>query len=330
MTAAKIVVTTGEPAGIGPDVTLQMLQAEWPATLLILADPELLAERAKQLKLPIQINLCASVSEALPHRPGSINVLPIKLSSPATAGQLNSQHAEYVIRMLNIANDLCLNASAQAIVTAPVHKAIINAAGYNFTGHTEFFAEAANIDRTVMLFVTEHLKVALATTHLPLKAVSTAISKQLLTDIVLVMQQGLRVQFNVPNPHIAVCGLNPHAGENGVLGREELDIIQPTIFALNKQGLHLSGPLPADTLFTPHNLAKFDAVLAMYHDQALPVVKYAGFGNAVNVTLGLPYIRTSVDHGTALDLAGTGKADASSMRAALSLAIKLTLQNCHS
>lgn len=318
----SILITPGEPAGIGPDITIQIAQLAWPVPLVAIADPDLLMQRAALLGLPL------TLTEGMPprdrtHQPGHVYVLPVRLNGTVTPSVLNPDNAHYVIDTLKLAATHCLKQHALALVTGPVHKGVINQAGVPFSGHTEFFASQANVTQTVMLFVTDQMKVALATTHLPLSAVPAAVTADRLKRVLTVLQDGLRTQFHLSSPRILLCGLNPHAGENGYLGREEIDIISPLIQTLQKQGMDIRGPLPADTVFTPRWLSQTDAILAIYHDQALPVVKYASFGHAVNMTLGLPFIRTSVDHGTALDVAGTGKSDAGSLEAAIRLAIVL-------
>lgn len=319
----RILVTPGEPAGVGPDVTIKLAQQAKPAELIAIADPDLLQERAKQLGLPLQLIECDLTSSPTLHQAGTLKILPISMQGKSEAGKLNPHHAGYVIQTLEKAAALCIEEKAAAVVTGPVNKSVINEAGIAFTGHTEFFAQQAGVDHTVMLFVVDQLKVALATTHLPLSEVPKAIQKDSLRVVLSVLREGLQAQFGIASPRILVCGLNPHAGENGYLGREEIEVISPLLRELQSQGHLLQGPLPADTIFTPHHLQQADAVLAMYHDQALPLVKYIGFDHAVNVTLGLPFIRTSVDHGTAIDIAGTGKANPGSMEAATQLAIHL-------
>jgi len=319
-----ILVTPGEPAGIGPDITIHIAQQPWPVDIIAIADPDLLLQRSKQLGLPLHIHECDLNSTPTFHEPGTLNVFPIKLHTTVEAGKLNPDNAEYVIQTLRQAADLCLNKQASAIVTGPVHKGIINQAGIAFTGHTEFFAQHCHVAHTVMLFVVDELKVALATTHLPLAQVSQAITQERLRLTLAILNTELKRQFGISSPRILICGLNPHAGEGGYLGQEEINTITPLINELCKQGFQLEGPLPADTLFTQQYLKRADAVLAMYHDQALPLVKYLGFGHAVNVTLGLPFVRTSVDHGTAVDIAGKNTADPGSMAAALKLAITLS------
>jgi len=288
--------------------------------LIIIADPALLAQRAKQLNIALTLEL-ADLSQATHITPqGTIKYLPVELAVDVQAGELNQHNADYVLQSLQIALDGCMDQRFDAVVTAPVHKGIINDAGVEFSGHTEFFADGASVDKVVMMLATDTLRVALATTHLPLKDVSSAISQQSLQQVIMILNSSLQQQFGLKNPCIAVCGLNPHAGEGGHLGCEEIDTINPVIESCQQQGMAISGAWPADTVFVEDNLNKFDVVLAMYHDQGLPVLKHQGFGRAVNITLGLPFIRTSVDHGTALDLAGTGNINIGSLQAAIDMA----------
>lgn len=321
MNIARLAITPGEPAGIGPDILLALAQRDWPAELVAVCDPELLQARAVALGLAINLTEADFSASPQAHRAGSLKVLPVTLASPVTAGQLNTDNAHYVLNTLKAATDACLAGDCQALVTAPVQKSVINDAGIAFSGHTEFLAERCGVEKVVMMLATRELRVALATTHLPLRQVPDAITAESLRQVLRITHQSLQQQFGIAQPRILVLGLNPHAGEGGHLGREELDVIIPTLDALRAEGLKLSEPLPADTAFTPKHLGKADAVLAMYHDQGLPVLKYQGFGRAVNITLGLPIIRTSVDHGTALDLAGTGGADTGSLEEALNQAI---------
>ncbi|HEY0721380.1 MAG TPA: 4-hydroxythreonine-4-phosphate dehydrogenase PdxA [Gammaproteobacteria bacterium] len=317
---APLVLTAGEPAGIGPDLCVQWAQEEQRLPLVVVADPELLEQRARQLGLTLRLhryeaggNVATAAAE--------LSYLPVTLARPAQAGRLDTANAGYVLDTLRLAIDGCLDGRFSALVTAPLHKGVINDAGIPFTGHTEFLAAHTGTPCVVMMLATPGLRVALATTHLPLAAVSRAITPQLLRQIVTILHRELVDKFALPRPKILVCGLNPHAGEGGHLGREEIEVIEPLLEELrSEQGMQLLGPLPADTLFTPRYLHEADAVLAMYHDQGLPVLKHLGFGNAVNITLGLPIIRTSVDHGTALDLAGTGKAELGSLRYAITVA----------
>lgn len=320
MTVRRFALTAGEPAGIGPDITLALASRSHPHELLVIADPNLLRERAKQLKLDIDIQLADLTQPAAPVEAGVIKVLPVAIKQPVVTGQLNPANSPYVLETLQTALDGCLDGSFDAVVTAPVHKGIINEANVSFSGHTEFFADGAGVQKVVMMLATESLRVALATTHLPLKDVSAAITQNSLTEVIEIIQRSLQQQFGLTQPRIAVCGLNPHAGEGGHLGTEEQQVIEPVINSLQQQGMNLTGPWPADTIFVKNRLKDYDVVLAMYHDQGLPVLKHQGFGDAVNITLGLPFIRTSVDHGTALELAGTGKANPSSFRAAVAMA----------
>ncbi|MDU4093588.1 MAG: 4-hydroxythreonine-4-phosphate dehydrogenase PdxA [Pantoea sp.] len=320
---ARVVITPGEPAGIGPDVTLALAQRDWPVELVVCASPQLLTTRAQQLGLPLTLRPYQPGIAAQPQRAGTLTVLPVELATPVNAGELAVANSHYVLETLARACDGCLSGEFSALITGPVHKGVINDAGIAFSGHTEFFADRAACERVVMMLATEELRVALATTHLPLKAVADAITEASLHEVITILHQDLQRKFGIPQPHILVCGLNPHAGEGGHMGREEIDTIIPALDKLRQQGMQLTGPLPADTLFQPKYLQHADAVLAMYHDQGLPVLKYQGFGRAVNITLGLPFIRTSVDHGTALELAGQGNADAGSFITALNLAINM-------
>ncbi len=320
---SRIVITPGEPAGIGPDLIVVLAQQQWPVELVICADPLLLQQRAAQLQLPLTLHHYQPELAAQPQQAGTLTVLPISLAAPVACGELNQANSDYVLATLTRACDGCLQGEFSALVTGPVHKGIINDAGVTFSGHTEFFAERSGCERVVMMLATEELRVALATTHLPLKDVSAAITQQSLQEVIEILHRDLCKKFGLAAPRILVSGLNPHAGENGHMGREEIEVIEPVLHRLRQQGYQLTGPLPADTLFQPKYLQQADAVLAMYHDQGLPVLKYQGFGRAVNITLGLPFIRTSVDHGTALDLAGKKHADAGSFITALRLAINM-------
>lgn len=310
-----ILVTPGEPAGIGPELVCRYATKNASHGITAVADVELLRQTAAKLGLDLNIHPYGEPSkDSRNHLP----VIPVKLASEVKPGKLDKANAAYVLKTLETATDLCMSQQYRALVTGPVQKSIINDAGIAFSGHTEFLCERANCKRVVMMLATEGLRVALATTHLPLRQVADSISAKLLTEVITILHNDLTKQFGIAAPRILVAGLNPHAGENGHLGREELEIITPTLEALNKtHGWNLVGPLPADTLFTPKHLERCDAVLAMYHDQGLPVLKYKGFGQAVNITLGLPFIRTSVDHGTALDLAGKGVADLGSLETAI-------------
>ena len=318
-----VALTPGEPAGIGPDIALQLSQQAIAARLVLFADSQLLLQRAQQLNLNIDINVITDIDQLTPHQPDQVQVFHVPLNVDAQAGELNKKNAAYVLDCLKQSVALIQNNKIHALVTGPVHKGIINDADIHFTGHTEFLAELTG-GQPVMMLTADSLRVALATTHLPLSEVSQAITKESLQQVIETMYHDLKFKFGIDQPKILVCGLNPHAGEDGHLGKEEIDIIKPVLNSLRKKNMDLVGPLPADTLFTPKYLQQADAVLAMYHDQGLPVLKHVGFGHGINVTLGLPIIRTSVDHGTALELAGTGKANTGSLNAALNLAIKLS------
>lgn len=321
----RIIITPGEPAGIGPDLVIGLAQQAWPVELVICADPVLLTARTRQLKTPLLRRLHSYQPEKPPMlRPaGELTVLPIATAAPVIAGTLNVTNSDYVIATLARACDGCLRNEFAALLTGPVHKGIINDSGIPFSGHTEYFAERSGSARVVMMLATESLRVALATTHLPLRAVPSAITRQSLSEVIRLLVQELKQKFGISQPCIYVCGLNPHAGESGYIGREEIEVITPALDTLRNKGYNLIGPLPADTLFQPKYMRQADAVLAMYHDQGLPVLKYQGFGRAVNITLGLPFIRTSVDHGTALELAGSGLAAGSSIKTALHMAIEM-------
>lgn len=313
----RLAVTAGEPAGVGPELIAALAHEDIGADLVVIADASLMAGRAQAVG--IELELFDSTPAMPSWRPGRLAIIDTPLASASVAGQLDPRNARYVLDTLARAAAGAAGGEFDAIVTAPVHKGVINDAGVRFTGHTEFFAERADCP-VVMMLVAGSLRVALATTHLPLSAVPAAISREGLHQSLRILDRDLRARFGLARPRIAVLGLNPHAGEDGHLGREEIETISPVLELLRGEGLDLLGPLPADTAFVPMHLAGYDAVLAMYHDQGLPVLKHAGFGHAVNVTLGLPYVRTSVDHGTALDLAGSGRADAGSLRAATRLA----------
>ncbi|WP_052417205.1 4-hydroxythreonine-4-phosphate dehydrogenase PdxA [Cellvibrio mixtus] len=319
----RIALTPGEPAGIGPDLVIALAQQAQANEIVAIADPELLRARARQLNLPLQLREINLHDTPRPGVAGELAVLSVALAEPAIPGKLNVKNAPYILQTLDAAIDGCINGSFAALVTGPVQKSVINDAGIAFSGHTEYLADKTHTPKVVMMLATEGLRVALATTHLPLKDVAGAITPDELTQVTEILHRDMQVQFGIKEPRILVCGLNPHAGEGGHLGREEIDVIEPVLNTLRARGMNLIGPLPADTLFTPKYLDKADAVLAMYHDQGLPVLKYKGFGQAVNVTLGLPIIRTSVDHGTALDLAATGNADLGSLRTALAYALAM-------
>ncbi|WP_445425530.1 MULTISPECIES: 4-hydroxythreonine-4-phosphate dehydrogenase PdxA [unclassified Alishewanella] len=319
----RIAITPGEPAGIGPDLVLALTRQDWPVELVVCANAELMQERAASLGLPLQLLPYQASAAPQPQRAGTLTIAEFALAEPVIPGKLNAANGSYVIDTLRAAGDMVLSAEAAAIVTGPVHKGIINRAGIPFSGHTEFFAQQSNTPYVVMMLATEGLRVALATTHIPLAYVAKAITRERLHKVISILHEDLQQKFGIAEPRIYVCGLNPHAGEDGHLGREEIEVITPALEELRAQGMHLIGPLPADTLFQPKYLNEADAVLAMYHDQGLPVLKYKGFGRSVNISLGLPLIRTSVDHGTALDLAATGKADPGSLFHAVTQAIQL-------
>ncbi|ETI61754.1 4-hydroxythreonine-4-phosphate dehydrogenase PdxA [Marinomonas profundimaris] len=319
-----IAITSGEPAGIGPDIILSALSEQrFSARLVVLADPELLKNRARLLGLNVNIQVLSSTKEVGIHEAGKVHVLPVTLGKNSTAGILDITNSPYVLETLKQAGEGCIRGKFDAIVTPPVHKGILCETGVHFSGHTEFFQAQCQSPHVVMMLATDAMKVALVTTHLPLKDVSAAITEESISLVVNALHKDLKERFGIAHPRILVCGLNPHAGEDGHLGKEEIDVIIPTLNKLRLNGLDLIGPLPADTLFTPKYLDNADCALAMYHDQGLPVLKYSGFGNAVNITLGLPIIRTSVDHGTAIDLAGTGKASNGSLKVAIQHAINM-------
>ncbi|HET7922002.1 MAG TPA: 4-hydroxythreonine-4-phosphate dehydrogenase PdxA [Gammaproteobacteria bacterium] len=320
---ACIALTTGEPAGIGPDICIRLAQRALDVPLVVLGDAEVLAARAHALGVALQFKSYAG-GTTTPAPAGTMNLLHIPVAHPVIAGRADPSNAAAVLVMLDRATDGCLAGEFAALVTAPVNKAVIADAGIAFSGHTEYLAARCGAPCPVMLLVADRLRVALATTHLPLRDVPQALTRDALAHTLRVLHADLRTRFDIPTPRIRVLGLNPHAGEAGHLGREEIEIITPVCDELRAEGMQLTGPVAADTAFNPAALAQTDAVLAMYHDQGLPVLKYAGFGHAVNVTLGLPMIRTSVDHGTALELAGTGRADPGSLEAALALAVALS------
>jgi 4-hydroxythreonine-4-phosphate dehydrogenase len=310
----RLAITCGEPAGIGPDLCVMAAAALTASSqqcqIVCLADESLLRTRAAMLGLPLDAD-------------PAFTIRSLPLAAPVQPGRLDTANGRWVLGLLDVALQGCLDGEFDAMVTAPVQKSVINDAGIAFTGHTEYLAERCGAAHPVMLLTAGTLRVALATTHLPLAEVARAISGATLDEILGIIDRDLREKWRIPRPRIGVCGLNPHAGEGGHLGREEIEVIAPAIARAAARGIDATGPWPADTIFTPRQLEKFDVVLAMYHDQGLPVLKHAGFGNAVNVTLGLPIIRTSVDHGTALDLAGTGRADGGSLLAAIELAASL-------
>jgi len=319
----RIAITPGEPAGVGPDLIITLAQQDWSVEMVVIASKALLQERAKALSLPLAIIDYDQHSPAKPQQAGSLTVLDVELPEPCVPGTLNSANGSYVVETLRIASEKNISGEFDAIVTGPVHKGLINKAGIAFSGHTEYFATQANCSDVVMMLATKGLRVALVTTHIPLAYVSKAITYERLQKVTRILHQDLQDKFGIKSPKIYACGINPHAGEDGHLGREEIEIMEPAFAELRAEGIDIIGPLPADTIFQEKYLAEADAILAMYHDQGLPVLKYKGFGSSVNITLGLPFIRTSVDHGTALELAGKGTADSGSFIEAMNNAINL-------
>jgi 4-hydroxythreonine-4-phosphate dehydrogenase len=317
-----LLISSGEPAGIGPDLCLALANSEFP--LVILGDVDILESRAKELKQTVHFEEYKH-GQIIKPNPGSLSVISINCLTPVVSGQLNPGNASYVLELLTCAAELCDRGEFSALVTAPVHKANMNAAGIAFTGHTEFFADYYGVETVVMMLACSLMKVALVTTHLPLRMVPDAITVDLIIQVINQVHCSLVYDFGITSPCIKVAGLNPHAGESGYLGREELEIISPALSSLQKQGINVQGPMPSDTLFIKEHLKNCDAYVVMYHDQGLPVLKYAGFNEAVNVTLGLPIIRTSVDHGTALELAGKNLLDCGSMQAAVKMASSMAL-----
>ena len=324
MIMLPLYVTSGEPAGIGPDICLSLAGRVDERPVVVLADMQMLQQRAEQLDNHVE--LVAYQGQQQPSLSGQLFVEHIPLIEPVELGQLNPANAAYVIEQLRRSAEYAMSGRSVGVATAPVQKSVINDAGITFSGHTEYYQEFAGVDRVVMMLATKTLRVALVTTHLPLRDVPNAITKQRLHQVIDILIHDLKTKFKIAKPRILVCGLNPHAGENGYLGREEIDVINPVLQIYRAQGINMTLSSPADTLFTPENLKDADAVLAMYHDQGLPVLKSQGFGEAVNITLGLPFIRTSVDHGTALSLAGTGQAKSSSLHVAVDLALDLARQ----
>jgi len=325
--SAPIAITAGEPSGIGPDLVLLLAktQPDWLSSVVVIADPEVLKARAEVLDVDVR---CIDYTQAPEHclKPSELFIYPVHTDAPVVAGQLDPKNAQYVLSTLDVAIDGCLSGAFSALVTGPVHKGVINDAGVSFSGHTEYLQEKCGVEKVVMMLANQHMKVALASTHLPLKDVASVITQASLTQVLDILLADMDSKFGVQSANILVAGLNPHAGEGGHMGREEIDVIEPVLATYAEHSATLLGPLPADTLFTHKYLKDADAVLAMYHDQGLPVLKYAGFGESVNITLGLPMIRTSVDHGTALDLSGTGQVDTGSLSAAISMAIDMATQ----
>lgn len=323
MTAGPIVLTPGEPAGVGPDLAVSISRYPLDFGLVVAADPELLRERAALCRIPLEIRHYDPEYPPRSHAAGQLTVLPCPLAAPVEPGHPLVTNAGYLLSAIDQAVDGCVSGQFSAMVTGPVHKAVINEAGHPFSGHTEYIAERCGNVFPVMMLMNRKLRVALMTTHLPLNRVASTITAELVETVIRIVHQDLGDKFRISSPRLLICGLNPHAGERGYLGREEIEIIEPVIVRLQGEGMHLIGPVPADTAFTPDMLKQADAVISMYHDQGLPVLKAMGFGETVNITLGLPIIRTSVDHGTAFDLAGTGKANDGSLLEAIRSAATL-------
>ncbi|SPL69639.1 4-hydroxythreonine-4-phosphate dehydrogenase 1 [Acinetobacter stercoris] len=321
MTMLPLYITSGEPAGIGPDICLSLADRIDERPVVVLADLNMLKERAEILKKNIELIEYKGQTES--SSSGQLYVEHVPLLTPVVLGQLNAKNSAYVLEQLRRSAEYAITGKSVGVATGPVQKSVVNEAGIHFSGHTEYYQEYAGVERVVMMLATKSLRVALATTHLPLRDVADAITRERLHQVIDILIHDLKTKFKIEHPHILVCGLNPHAGEGGYLGHEEIDVINPVLESYRTQGMNISLSLPADTLFTPENLKDADAVLAMYHDQGLPVLKSQGFGEAINITLGLPFIRTSVDHGTALGLAGTGEAKSSSLHVAVDLALDL-------
>lgn len=320
----RLALTPGEPAGIGPDICLQIAMQNLPAEVIVVASPDLLLERAKILGLEIELYEFSPDNPVKKNGQGKLAILPVALPQKCIAGELNIENSQYVLEALNCAYQLCASDKADALVTGPVHKAIISQSGIAFSGHTEYLASLAGCEDVLMTFYTPSIIIALATTHCPLNAVSTKLTPKRLHHAISLLHDGLTHMFQKKHPQISICGLNPHAGESGQIGNEEHDIMIPVIETLRNKGFSLHGPVPGDTAFTPKALQTYDAILAMYHDQGLAPIKALFFGDIVNMTLGLPFLRTSVDHGTALDLAGTGKADSNSLFKAIACATQFS------
>ena len=320
----KLIITPGDPGGIGPDICLDLLNHSHQANIYLAADPDILIERSGDNSLPIQLHTAEQLQSAARDK---LNIIPFKVAEPAVAGIAAKNNSKYVLDTIRYASMQCLNQKVAAMVTGPVNKALINESGVAFSGHTEYIEDICTthsdtIHQAVMMLATEDLKVALLTTHVSLKEVPALVTAERLTRVIDIVYDALKTRFGIKQPHLMICGLNPHAGEEGTLGFEEQTVMQPVINKLRSQGYNLTGPLPADTIFVAHQQQNADAVLAIYHDQGLPVLKTLGFGQAVNITLGLPIIRTSVDHGTAFELAGTGKALPGSLHTAIDFALK--------
>lgn len=319
----RVAITPGEPAGIGPDLVITIAQQSWPVELVVVASKALMTNRAKQLNLPITLIDYDPNEQARPQAKNTLTILDVPLAQPTVPGILDVNNGVYVVETLKVASDKNISGEFDAVVTGPVNKGLINKAGVPFSGHTEFFAHQANCSDVVMMLATKGLRVALVTTHIPLAYVSKAITFERLQKVTRILHEDLKTKFGIQSPKIYACGINPHAGEDGHLGREEIETMEPAFAQLREEGINIIGPLPADTIFQEKYLKDADAILSMYHDQGLPVLKYKGFGSSVNITLGLPFIRTSVDHGTALELAGSGNADSGSMMEAINSAIYL-------
>lgn len=319
----RIAITPGEPAGIGPDLVVAIAQQDWPVQLVVVGCRKLMTERAQQLGLPLTLTEYDSSAAPEPQKAGTLTIKSIPTEADVVPGQLNPSNGAYVVETLRVASEINISGEFDAIVTGPVHKGLINQAGIAFSGHTEYFAHQANCSDVVMMLATPGLRVALVTTHIPLAYVSKAITPERLQKVTRILDKDLREKFGIEQPKIYACGINPHAGEDGHLGREEIEVMNPAFAQLREEGINVIGPLPADTIFQEKYLQEADAILSMYHDQGLPVLKYKGFGSSVNITLGLPFVRTSVDHGTALELAGTNQADTGSFIEAIQSAITL-------
>lgn len=320
----RIVITPGEPTGIGPDITIMIAQKKWPIELVVCADPDLLLNRAKKINLPLKLRSYCAKKIASPCLPGELSILKIPLLKNAIPGKPDAINNNYIINTLQRASQGCINKEFLALVTGPIHKAILNAGEIPFSGHTEFLSQYCKSKKTVMMLSNNKLRVALTTTHIPISSVAKYITHENLYNTVSILVDGLKKYFKIPHPKIYICGLNPHAGESGYIGTEEINTIIPTIKILNKNiNCNIIGPLSADTIFQSKYLQNADVILAMYHDQGLPVLKYSGFGQSTNITFGLPFIRTSVDHGTALELSGIGTANHTSMKIAIFTAINM-------
>jgi len=323
----RLLITPGDPAGIGPELCLKIALESWDAEIIAVADPELLQQYSQLLSIDVEFELWSADQNPTVHTPGKLKVLPVELNEKVKPGILSEANAHYVLQTLTLATEQLLLQHADALITGPVNKGIINQSGISFSGHTEFLAEKTTSQQVVMMLACDKFKVALVTTHLPLREVADAITAERLSSVMHVLYRDMQSKFHISEPVIHVCGLNPHAGESGHMGKEEIEVIEPVLDQLRDKGYQLKGPLPADTALTTAGLEGADVTLAMYHDQGLPTLKYAGFGEAVNITLGLPFIRISVDHGTALDLAGTGQANCGSMKSAIKQAIEMIIEN---